>query len=164
MDARRRLLLDSLKKQFIFLEGSGELTNSISSSFREARIGSYIGVDAPTVAIVGTNDRTEQGYGWFKIQADFTGYKKLCIETVGATALTRQVTSAVGYSKTYSGSLMAPRLPDVYEKVEWQSERTVRQFDISAIDGERFIVGTITNVSSLSFNTDALKIFNIWLE
>jgi hypothetical protein len=162
MDARRRILLDTFKKQYAFLEGSHEITNSLSYSFNGADIGSYIAVNAPPVNI--SEGRATQGFGLFKIEMDFTKFKKLCIETEGGKHQNSE--SAVGYSLSYSGNIRAPRLPEVYQNVNVGSARTVIQFDISQIKGVRTIVGAVQKTGStiIANYPEVFKVYNIWLE
>lgn len=159
MNRRRRLLLAGTSKHYIFAEGNPEILNSTGDyKFDHATLGSFIGIDAYVKAIVGSVNEKQQGYGYFKIQTDFTGFKKLCIETGNDRSNTR---GAVGYSASYTGP---PRLPTVYSTVEKSEARSIKQFDIENVDGNQFIIGTLTYVSSVSAVSNALKIYNIWLE
>ena len=161
MTPRRRLLLDGSRKHYIFAEGSGEIINAGDYVFDNTNIGDFIGIDASKVAIVGDVTDTVQGYGYFKIRADFSGFDKLCIEVENTRNNTE---GAVGYGATYSGNKRNPRLPSVSQSIGRSAPREVKQFDISKVNESQYIVGVLTYVSSLSAMNNVLKIYNIWLE
>lgn len=158
MNRRRRLLLDSTKKHYIFVEGSSEIINAGSFDFDKATVKEFIGIDGVIKHVVGDEDYQYQGYGWIRIHTDFSHFKKLCIEAENKSG----TEGAVGFGAYYNGDDDSPKLPANSKIVAKGKE--VFEFDISNVSGGQYIVGVLTSVRTLSRVTDALKIYNVWLE
>ena len=156
---RRRMMMENKKPVYIFREGSSTFENTAG----KAELNRYAEITGGTIAIdgsmgqsVGTGS-TFVYFGKFRVPVDFSKRKTLCIEAWAST----KVSAAVGYAENFNIGVHGGGRPENYFTVE-RFGRKVYCFDISEINGNRYICGGIDVIHENA--PEALKIYNIWLE
>lgn len=166
MEERRRLMMSSNKKFWIFESGSGEITNASKSPtlYQSGTSTDFLYVSAYVARDLITYEPV-QGYGYLIIPVDITKYKRLCFEVSADSTSYNPTGGAVGCSPKYSGNTYTPVKPRYYVDIAPGTGRRIVKIDISDKTGVYDVAATITSVKTQPERVlYALRLYNIWLE